>query len=366
METYTLDSEFRTMSHIHIAEDLSGLESLLAGTDSSGIFVVADRLAVGPTDAQCGGLLKRISPHPPIVINATEKDKTLDAVGYICMQLAMYGADRNALMVAIGGGITTDIAGFAASIYKRGIRVAYVPTTLLAQVDAAIGGKNAVNFMGVKNVLGTIRQPIFTYISVQYIYGLPEREIREGLSEMLKTFLIGSSAHYQEAVSIFSSAGSIADIPSDMLRRLISKAVEIKVSIVSRDQFDTGSRQLLNLGHTFAHAIESSTDGEISHGEAVAMGMVLAAKAGTVMGITTACFAEDLETDLDRCSLLVHRTLPMQQLYSIMASDKKRNGNFVNLIIPAAPEDVRICPTDMQELMRITMQMDRQQITEGK
>jgi 3-dehydroquinate synthetase len=205
----------------------------------------------------------------------------------------------DALVLAIGGGITSDMVGFAASIYKRGLRFAYIPTTLLSQVDAAIGGKTGVNLNTYKNILGVIRQPEFTYISTKMLESLPHRDFLSGAAEMLKTFLIEDNGNYEVAVSVLSTMNrrccemmvdgmDEADAwkeclleSVDDLTPLIAAAARVKAGVVSRDQFENGERRKLNLGHTFAHAIESLSrkyENAITHGEAVAMGILLAAE----------------------------------------------------------------------------------------
>ena len=216
-------------------------------------------------------------------LQAAEETKTIDTVLAMADWLLAHGADRDALLLAVGGGITTDMAGFAAAVYKRGIRFAFIPTTLLSQVDAAIGGKTGVNFHSLKNMLGVIRQPEFTYICPDVLATLPERDFRSGAAEMLKTFIIEDNGNYSKAVSLLSGlagGGSIADC-SEELMTLIAEAAKVKAGVVSRDQFESGERRKLNLGHTFAHAIEwkaRETGSDITHGEAVAIGVIQAAR----------------------------------------------------------------------------------------
>ena len=162
------------------------------------IFVVCDRNVIPFAQKLAEG-------RPLLAITADEEHKTFDSVLEICRWLLSEGAERDALVLAVGGGVTTDMAGFAASIYKRGVRYANVPTTLLSQIDAAIGGKTGVNLDGFKNQLGTIRQPEFTAIFPEALSTLPQRELRSGLAEMLKTFIIKNpKGAYERAVALFS------------------------------------------------------------------------------------------------------------------------------------------------------------------
>ena len=232
-------------------------------------------------------------------LEADELGKTMDNILKICAWLLENHADRNAMLLGIGGGITTDMTGFTASIYKRGIRFAYLPTTFLAQVDAAIGGKTGVNFENYKNILGVIRQPEFTYVCPEVLGTLTYRDFLSGAAELVKTFIIDDSGdNYEKAVTILSEIHDATDHTSAIashhaeLEELIAAAARVKAGVVERDEFEMGERRKLNLGHTFAHAIEweahnrEQSMGEvnagvhgISHGEAVAMGMIMAAEA---------------------------------------------------------------------------------------
>ena len=210
-----------------------------------------------------------------IGLQTSEKLKTLETVQALCRKLLEAGASRKAFLLAVGGGITTDMTGFAAAIYKRGIRYANLPTTLLAQVDAAIGGKTGVNLDGYKNMLGAFRMPEYTFLCADVLKTLPPREFRAGQAELLKTFLIGDAEAYEQALA-------------GVTQELITRAAKIKADIVAQDPEERGIRARLNLGHTFGHAIEHEAQerGEdIHHGEAVAMGILLAARLSERIGL---------------------------------------------------------------------------------
>ena len=329
MEQINVYSGKKVISRIITADNINGLGRCLEPFRH--VFAVVDRsVAVGcpavaslisqglgldtasgrnPVSAsgKCNAPAKR--PMKVKRIEASEESKTMDTVMEICAWLLENDADRDALVLAIGGGITTDMAGFAASIYKRGVRFAYVPTTLLSQVDAAIGGKTGVNFDRYKNILGVIRQPEFTYICPQVLETLPKRDFLSGAAEMLKTFMIEDNGNYRKAADVFFAMAGEYSMEVHMygedagktwrnivaknrkaLTELISAAAQVKAGVVSRDQFERGERRKLNLGHTFAHAIETLAQrdgGErfvrhdgisevrgVTHGEAVAMGLV--------------------------------------------------------------------------------------------
>ena len=281
------------------------------------VFVVCDR--------NVEGFAKHLAGRREMMpIDADEEHKTIDTVMQICRWLLSKGADREALVLAVGGGVTTDMAGFAASIYKRGVRYANVPTTLLSMVDAGIGGKTGVNLDGFKNLLGVIRQPEFTAIFPEVLQTLPEKELRSGLAEMLKTFIIKNPSHAYER--------TVAEGP---LPELIQLAAGIKQEIVEKDEFESGVRRKLNLGHTWGHAIEWRFPGAFSHGEAVAIGMVQAARYAEKAGVAEKGLAERIEKDLKACGLPTALPCPVKELMPAIANDKKAQNGQIRLVLPA-------------------------------
>jgi 3-dehydroquinate synthetase len=272
MEQINIYSGKKAISRIVAAESLRDLTSCLEPYKS--IYAVIDGNVAQkcPATGQLTEILKNRNAKIKL-IETSEEGKTLETVMDICAWLLENGADRDALVIAVGGGITTDMVGFASCIYKRGVRFAYVPTTLLSQVDAAIGGKTGVNFDKYKNILGIIRQPAFTYMCPQLLESLPQRDFLSGVAEMLKTFIIEDNGNYEKAITLLRAltedfiklcdgatlsagearwpealSGRLAD-----LTPLIAAAAEVKAGVVSRDQLENGERRKLNLGHTFAH-----------------------------------------------------------------------------------------------------------------
>lgn len=348
------------------------------------VFVVADR-QVKPSAEQVVKAHEEQKPegalsHPSnlLLLHTSEEEKSMSTVLEICKWLMDNDAGRNALLLAIGGGITTDMAGFAASIYKRGIRFAYVPTTFLSQVDAAIGGKTGVNFENYKNILGVIRQPEFTYICPEVLGTLPYRDFLSGAAELLKTFIIDNTGNnYEKAVEVLSEIHGSIDrkqaIASHLaeIERLAAEAAKIKAGIVERDEFECGERRKLNLGHTFAHAIESvsmsghnGAESGVTHGEAVAMGMIMAARASerhynlasenslrpeNIAGQNDTATSEEAESlssrlarDFNRCGLPTVCPFPPESLSGAMKKDKKAENGIVHFVLIRAIGDVRI------------------------
>ena len=276
-----------------------------------------------------------------IAMDTSEPLKTMDTVLSVCRQLMEAGVSRKALLVAIGGGITTDLAGFAASIYKRGIRYANIPTTLLAQVDAGIGGKTGVNLDGYKNMLGVIVQPVFSFLCADTLKTLPPREFKAGLAELLKTFLLADASAYEDAIGLFSGMKTPGILPA--LQPLIEKAARIKAAIVQRDPYEQGERAQLNLGHTFAHAIEheaSQQGDDIRHGEAVAIGIILAARLSEQVGIAENGLADRLKADFAAIGLPTECPYPADALVAAMRNDKKSAGGKLTFVLPEAPGTV--------------------------
>lgn len=350
------------------------------------IFVVADRQVVEKSKV-AGELVQEFlgAGVPVKVLDVSEALKTMETVLDICSWLLDQGADRDALVLAVGGGITTDMAGFAASIYKRGVRYASVPTTLLAQVDAAIGGKTGVNHEKYKNILGVICQPEFTYICPQVLESLPKRDFHSGAAEMLKTFIIEDCGNYQKAADLFFDMSSeftlevmlhakdadkvwrsILKKQTKALAELIAAAARVKAGVVSRDQFERGERRKLNLGHTFAHAIETlaQTDGgerfqegSVTHGEAVAMGLVLAGK------LADRYYRKDkndptplegkLSNDLWDSGIPCFCPYSPEEMAQAMRKDKKAEGGKVHFVLPNAIGKVEIVDLTVDEVVEL-------------
>ena len=265
---------------------------------------------------------------PILWIRASEEEKTLATVEHLIAGLLGLQADRDTLLIGVGGGITTDITGFTASVYKRGVKFGFVPTTLLAQVDAAIGGKNGVNFDRYKNMVGTFRQPEFVYIDTDFLQTLPRRTLLCGAAEMLKTFLLADARAYDAAVEHFRNPDA-GPVPTWMVRR----AGEIKCDFVEQDPEDRGVRQLLNLGHTFGHAIEKCSS-QYAHGEAVAIGIVMAADLACREGLLDPETAHRIRTDLQAVGLPVEPPVPEADLQEAILQDKKRQGAALRYVLP--------------------------------
>ena len=286
-------------------------------------------------------LMEALPVRASMALETSEEGKTLETVKALERWLLQEDASRGALLLAVGGGITTDLVGFAAAIYKRGIRYANVPTTLLAQVDAAIGGKTGVNLDGYKNMLGAFRMPECTVLEAAFLRTLPSREWRCGLAELLKTFLIGDGPAYAALVSSLKLAQNEDErgIEDD-----IRRAAAIKAQIVTEDPEEHGVRAKLNLGHTFGHAIEHEArlhGADITHGEAVAMGILLAAELSERLGVAQKGLSAQLKADFMAVGLPVECPYPVEDLVEALRKDKKAvTGGKVKFVLLRAPGDV--------------------------
>lgn len=385
MEHINIYSGKKAISRIVTSDSMKGLSACLEPFRS--VFAVIDKNI--PVNAQLMEMLKAKNAGIRY-INPSEETKTIETVMDICSWLLESGADRDAMILAVGGGIITDMAGFAACIYKRGVRFAYVPTTLLSQVDAAIGGKTGVNFEKYKNILGIIRQPAFTYICPQLLESLPKRDFLSGAAELLKTFIIEDNGNYQKAADLFFDIQSEFHLEVMMygkdeetqwrellkkhrktLTALIAAAANIKAGVVSRDQFEKGERRKLNLGHTFAHAIETLAQNErstlpaeeqhfpsgVTHGEAVAMGLVLAARLAdryyrNDSNETTALEAK-ISNDLWDCDIPCYCPYSIEEMAETMKKDKKAEGSAIHFVLPKSIGEVETVGLTLEEVCRL-------------
>ncbi|XOQ48380.1 MAG: 3-dehydroquinate synthase [Eubacteriales bacterium] len=256
---------------------------------------------------------------------AGEESKQLSCVAHIYSECAAHRLTRSDFLVALGGGVTGDMTGFAAATYLRGIPFIQIPTSLLAQIDSSVGGKTAVDLPQGKNLVGAFHQPCLVLIDPDTLETLPTRFLSDGMAEAIKYGCIKSRELFD---MIYKE-----DIRENM-EELIYRCVDIKREIVERDEFDTGERMLLNFGHTFGHALEKLYGfGKLSHGEAVGIGMVMMAKCGEGMGITKPGTANEIIAALRKFELPTSDSMPMDRILSATAFDKKNSGGMIGLIL---------------------------------
>lgn len=270
-----------------------------------------------------------INKYEHILIGLGETIKTLGTAEKIWRELLEMGADRKTFILGIGGGIVTDVTGFIASNYMRGLRFGFVSTSLLGQVDASVGGKNGVNLDGYKNIIGCFNQPEFVLCDLDMIQTLPVREIRAGLSEIIKGGILGDSKLFE----LFEKHDYNDFVTNrELLLEAVLGAVRLKADVVESDERESGRRKLLNLGHTIGHAIEKCSN-EFLHGEAVAIGMATIAEISVKEGMLTQAEADRIKAAIARVGLPTTSGLDKHRIYKALLSDKKKETDHLDFIM---------------------------------
>ncbi len=270
------------------------------------------------------------------LISDDEPHKSLTTVAQLYEQFVAQGLFRQSPVLALGGGVIGDVAGFAAATYLRGVPLVLVPTTLLAMIDAAIGGKTAVNLPQGKNLIGAFKAPEVVFLDPNLLFSLPGRHFRAGFAEVVKHALIGDSA-------LFCRLEQQALDQMDTLE-LIAAAVRVKIRIVEEDPLEMGTRMLLNLGHTFAHAFEQNSGYKLLHGEAVSVGLIAAARLSYHLGRCDPVLPARIAALLRRIGLPVRLpSVPLKEIRAAMFQDKKRIGTHLRFVIPLAVGQVILC-----------------------
>lgn len=275
------------------------------------------------------------------VFPAGEASKNANTYLEILNFLAENQITRSDLIVALGGGVVGDITGFTAATYLRGISYVQIPTSLLAMVDSSVGGKTAIDLPAGKNLVGAFKQPRLVLCDIDTLHTLPERLFLDGCAEVIKYGML-----YDEA--LFHSLQISG--PNFDREAVIAQCIGLKRDVVQEDEFDNGSRQKLNFGHTIGHAIEARSDFQISHGQAVAAGMAIITKAAVVNQICQPYVYDDLITLLNQFSLPINTEYAADMLFESALSDKKRFGGTVNLIVPQEIGQCQVMPTRVTEL----------------
>ncbi len=274
----------------------------------------------------------RWTDYKTIVTPPGERHKTLETIAGIYQQLIDFDIDRNGFVVGIGGGIVCDLAGFAATTYLRGVRFGFVATTLLAQCDAAIGGKNGVNFGGFKNMVGAIEQPEFVICDTTMLNTLSNDELANGFAEIVKHALISDNALLE---FILTRVKDMQTLQPEAINHLIEQSHRIKTAIVQRDVKEAGERRKLNFGHTFGHAIEKVYG--LSHGKAVSIGMMIAAEISMLRGYLNVTEVANIRELLTALGLPVAIPGDTGAMMDALLRDKKRQDDFLHFILLQRP-----------------------------
>lgn len=275
------------------------------------------------------------------VFPAGEESKSGGTYLELLNYLAEKQLTRSDCLIALGGGVVGDLTGFAAATYLRGVPYIQVPTTLLAAVDSSVGGKTAIDLPAGKNLCGAFYQPRLVLCDIDTLSSLPEDIFRDGCAEVIKYGIL-----YDRDLFVH-----LTEMGLDFHREdVIARCVELKRNVVMEDEFDTGARMKLNLGHTIGHGVEAQSNFSVSHGKAVAIGMAIVARSAAKRGICSDETARMIQDTIRLFGLPTATTYSAEALYSSALSDKKRSGSTVHLIVPTAIGDCHILPTSVEEL----------------
>jgi 3-dehydroquinate synthase len=291
----------------------------------------------------------KLSPYRRLIkIEPGEQQKTLETVNTIYERFLEWELDRSSTIVGVGGGIVCDISGFVASTYLRGVPFGFVPTTLLALVDASVGGKNGVNYRGYKNLVGTFNQPRFVLCDFAFLKTLPYNELKNGLAEAIKSALIGNGTLLE---FIEKNRQEISCLHDAAIQKVVYDSLMVKIGVVSRDETETGERRKLNFGHTIGHAVEKTMG--FSHGEAVSVGMVIAAKLSEKKGTLMRKDVEKIEALLGYFKLPVKCEGDWKAIMDAIRKDKKREGEGIHFVLLDGIGKARIEKIKISELREV-------------
>ena len=283
-----------------------------------------------------------------ITIGAEDVHKNVETLVHVWQSLGDGGASRHSLMINLGGGMVTDLGGFAASTFKRGIKYINIPTTLLAMVDASVGGKTGINFNGLKNEIGVFSPAEYVLIDTEFLKSLDTRNLLSGYAEMLKHGIISTTEHWAELLNF-----NMMDIDYKALQALVAKSVQIKEGIVAEDPFEKGIRKALNLGHTAGHAFESlalETNRPVLHGYAVAWGIVCELYFSHLRtGFPKDKLRQTVQFIKDHYGVFTFDCKQYDRLYQFMTHDKKNNAGIINFTLMGEIGDIRINQSANQE-----------------
>jgi 3-dehydroquinate synthase len=324
-------------SDILIGESLKNLLEYIPGKQ---VFIITDDHV-----HSLYGL--RFPVFPVYAVRPGEASKNLTEAENIYGWLLEKGADRNSFILGIGGGVVCDLAGFVASTYMRGLSFAFVASTLLAQVDASVGGKNGVDFKGFKNIIGTFNQPQFVICDIDMLKTLPEEELYNGFAEMIKHALI---ADHEKFAMMEENAGELLNCNSELLKPLVLQSVKIKAKIVSDDEREKGERKKLNLGHTWGHAVESVTG--LSHGKSVGIGLEFAARFSVYRGLLSQTDYRRIVNLLKKFHLPVSTAFKKELVLEALLRDKKKNAESIDFILMRKIGDVEVQNISISEIRK--------------
>jgi len=265
---------------------------------------------------------------PAITIPSGEVHKNMETVMGVYRELVRLEADRTSYLVGVGGGLTTDVSGYVASTYLRGVPFGFISTTLLGQVDASIGGKNGVNLEGYKNMIGTIRQPVFIWCDLSLLHTLERREYVAGIAEVIKYGAIRDS---RLLYYLKEQLPALLELDTGVLEKVVTTSVAVKVEVVEKDEMESDLRRILNFGHTIGHALEREL--KVLHGEAVATGMVWAARLSHSLGFLSSAEADLIQDLLKAAGLPGGLKADPDVIFQNIRKDKKKRGDDIQFVL---------------------------------
>ena len=317
-----------------VIDGATGFSQILVGERLANVmqYLPQNRVFV-ITDSNLASLYQEEFPdYPVFIVDPGEASKDFDVMIRIWHWLLEQGADRTSFILAIGGGVVCDLAGFVASTFMRGIGFGFVATSLLAQVDASVGGKNGVNLGGYKNIIGTFTQPSFVICDTQMLRTLPGEEYCNGMAEVIKHALIKDA---DKLDFLKENRAALLNRDSAAINEIVSRSVKIKAAVVQADERETGQRRLLNFGHTWGHAIEKVY--KIPHGQAVSLGMIFACELSVHMGYLAPAFVSEIAELLDQYGLPVQRDLDKKMVFEALLKDKKKENRSIHYVLLKKP-----------------------------
>lgn len=322
-------------STIIVGESISNLSKYIPG---KGVYIITDE----NVDKLYGD---KFSNFPKIVVKAGEASKNLLSVSEIYRWLLDAGADRSSFIVGIGGGVVCDIAGFVASTYMRGVEFGFVATSLLAQVDASVGGKNGVDLDGYKNIVGTFNQPKFIICDTSMLKTLPVVELSNGFAEMVKHCLIADAADF---AFMENNIEKLMQCDVEVITPLLAKSVRIKASVVTTDEHEKGERKKLNLGHTWGHAVEKISG--LPHGQSVSIGLEFAARLSAEKGLLENRDYMRIMNLLRELHLPICTSINPLRIFEALTKDKKKVDDSIDFILMKGIGNVVIERLELNEI----------------
>lgn len=336
--------------HVFEIEGRSGTSRILVGETLANLpNYLPDTQVVIVTDENIQRLYgEAFSQYDTITIGLGEGHKTLDTMAHIYTELIRLGVDRSSFIVAVGGGIVCDVTGFAAATFMRGVPYGFVATTLLAQVDASVGGKTGVNFGGYKNMVGVFSQPRFVICDPHLLATLPEAEVLCGLAEVVKH---GAIADRDLFAYLQSKVRAALALEPEVMEHLVHRSVVIKAGVVNEDETEQGRRRILNFGHTVGHAVEKLSG--VPHGQAVSIGMQVAARFSTRLAGLPKDQAQALIQLLVDFGLPTALELPKEQVAEALHKDKKKSGDQIHYVLIEEIGKAKVVDLDLDHVGRL-------------